>query len=69
VWEADGELYVDEMDGVSGSPWGLFARVEPSALAGAATSASGLVLPGIPSTAWMLGLAPIVGGTGGWTTW
>ena len=56
-----GGLYVDSVDGVMGSTRGLFAPAGP---AGAATSASGLVLPGIPSTAWMLGLAPVAEGHG-----
>jgi len=33
----------------------------PRAPMGSRTSASGLVLPGIPSTAWMLGLSPVPG--------
>ena len=63
VREASEELYVDGVDGVR-SPPGLFASPQPSALAGAATSAPGLVLPVIPSAAWMLGLALAAEGHG-----
>ena len=43
---------------------GLFAPAPQPALASSPTSAAGLVLPGIPSTAWMLGLAPVAEGHG-----
>lgn len=64
VREGSGELYVGWVDGVMRSPRGLFAPVPRPALAGTGTSASGLVLPGIPSTARMLGLTPATEGHG-----
>jgi hypothetical protein len=64
VREGSGELYLDWVDGVMRSPRGLFAPVPRPALAGTGTSVSGLVLPGIPSTAWMLGLTPVAEGHG-----
>jgi hypothetical protein len=52
------------VDSGTRSPRGLFVPVPQPALAGARTSASGLVLPGIPSTAWMPGLTPVTEGHG-----
>jgi hypothetical protein len=40
-------------------PGGLFVPAPRPTPAPARTTSSGLVLPGIPSTAWMLGLAPV----------
>jgi len=47
------------------SALGLFAPVPRPVPVGTGTSASGLVLPGIPSTGWMPGLTPVTQGHGG----
>ena len=52
-------LYVDRMVTGRGSAHGLFVPIPRAAPPADRRSASGLVLPGISSTAWMLGLAPV----------
>ncbi len=47
------------MNGGIRSPDGLFVPVPRPAPVPARTTSSGLVLPGIPATAWMLGLTPV----------
>jgi hypothetical protein len=52
-------LYVDRMVTGRRPAHGLFVPIPQTAPPADRRSASGLVLPGIPSTAWMLGLAPV----------